>query len=192
MAHNWKWYVENDDLLGCYKRYEQAKSNWKDHWWNTVETIYNNSTEWAKGYFLDTVQKILVFIQDVVKVVKPKVKKEIEKINSCYWIRLIGESGMILYDKIGTTTNKIVENRFDQILKKQYADGLEKIAKYEVLGSWDCGELAPEGMESYLRAMLIKKYNGKNFVKNDRFFIGTVFEEPTEEEMNGWAMAYLG
>ena len=56
---------------------------------------------------------------------------------------------------------------------------------------WDCDENAPEGLESFLRAMLIKKYNSKNYIKNDRFLIGNAFEEPTFEEMNNWAMAYL-
>ena len=187
---SYKWYIENDDLLGCYGRYEQAQAQWKDHWWTTVETIYNSSIEWAEGYILDTIQKVLVFVKDVVRTVKKKVKNEVEKINSCYWIRLIGESGMILYNKIGTTTRPVQE-RFDEILKKQYNDGLERIVNCEVLGTWNCGELPPEGMESYLRAMLISKYKGKNYVKNDRFLIGNAFEEPTEAEMNGWALAYL-
>ena len=39
--------------------------------------------------------------------------------------------------------------------------------------------------------MLIKKYNSQNYVKNDRFFIGVDYKEPTIEEMNSWAMEYL-
>lgn len=184
---SYKWYIENNDLLGCYGRYAQAQGQWKDHWWNTVETIYNSSVEWAEGYILDTIQKVLIFVKDVVK----KVKNKVEKVNSCYWIRLIGESGMVLYNKIGTTTRPI-QDRVGEIVKKQYKDGLEKIVKCEVLGSWECGELPPEGLESHFRAMLIKKYNGRNYVKNDRILIGNVFEEPTKEEMNGWALGYLG
>ncbi len=187
MAKNWKWYVENDDLLGCYKRYEQARSNWKEHWWATVETIYNNSVEWAQGYILDKVNKVLVFVKDIAKKVKETFSK---KPHLCYWVRLIGESGMVLYNKIGTTEKDVV-GRMEQILKKQYQDGLEKIKSYEILKVWDCDENAPEGLESFLRAMLIKKYNSKNYIKNDRFLIGNAFEEPTFEEMNNWAMVYL-
>ena len=188
MAKSWKWYVENDDLLGCYERYEQAKKNWKEHWWSTVEQIYNNSIEWAEGYFLDKVNKVLVFIKDISKKIKEKIVKR--KQHFCYWVRLIGESGMVLYNKIGTT-EKTVEERLNKVLKDQYKDGLEKIVDYEIMNVWDCDENAPEGLESYLRAMLIKKYKSQNYVKNDRFLIGEVFEEPTFEEMNGWAMAYL-
>lgn len=187
MAHNWKWYVEHDDLLGCYKRYEQARSNWKEHWWATVETIYNNSVEWAQGYFLDKVNKVLVFVKEISRKVKETFCK---KPHLCYWVRLIGESGTVLYNKIGTTEEG-VQARMKKILKNQYQDGLEKITDYEIMKVWDCGDKAPEGLESFLRAMLIKKYDSENFVKNDRFLIGNIFSEPTFEEMNNWAISYL-
>lgn len=183
-----KWYIENNDLEGCYKRYEQARNNWKEHWWTTVEKVYHGSAEWAEGYILDTVNKVLIFVKKVIRKVKEKIEKE--KINTCYWVRLIGESGMVLYNKVGTTKGP-VEERMKKILQDQYKDGLEKITSYEILNTWNCKENSPEGLESFLRAMLIKKYNSKNFCPNDRFFIGNAFAEPTFEEMNNWAISYL-
>ena len=186
------WYINNNDLLGCYERYKSTYKNWKDHWWNTLETIYNNSKEWAEKYILDNVNRILVVVKKTVEKVTTftnKVLKD-DKINLCYWVRLIEETGSILYNKIGTTSDSI-HNRMSQILKKQYKDGYGEIVKYEILGFWNCGTNAPEGLESYLRSMLIKKYNSQNYVKNDRFFIGANFKEPTFEEMNNWAKEYL-
>jgi hypothetical protein len=176
---NWKWYVDNDDLLGCYDRYKQAYKNWKDHWWSILEEIYNNSLYWIEKYILNPIERTL-----------KKVIAENKEDNFCYWVRLIGESGKVIYNKIGTTKRPI-NIRMKEILHRQYKDGLESITSYEVLNIWNCNQKKSEGLESYLRAMLIKKYNGQNYVKNDRFLIGNIFEEPTKEEMNGWALAYL-
>ena len=178
------WYIINDDLMGCYERYQQSYKNWKEHWWETVETIYHQSEKWAKLYIIDPIEKTIRAAARMVSKIKA------ESNNICYWTRLIGETGSIIYNKIGTTTQS-VETRMRQILSKQYKDGYERLVDYDVIASWDCGNKSPEGLESYLRAMLIKKYNSQNYVKNDRFFIGVSFQEPTIEEMNGWAMEYL-
>ena len=37
---NWKWYIDNDDLMGCYERFQNAPANWKNHWWSTIEEIF--------------------------------------------------------------------------------------------------------------------------------------------------------
>ena len=184
MAKNWSWYIMHDDLLGCYERYKQAYKNWKNHWWETLEAIYNQSAKWAEKYILDPINRTLTAITRMVSNIRSNGN------NTCYWVRLIGESGITLYNKIGTTT-KTVEERMNGILKDQYKDGYENIVDYDIIASWDCGKNAPEGLESYLRRMLIKKYNSQNFVRNDRFFIGIDFSEPTVEEMNNWAKQYL-
>ncbi len=189
-SRNWKWYVEHDDLLGCYERFEKAYINWKDHWWKTVEEIYNTSSHWAKEYILDPIERT---IRKVIKTVKKAVKKTSSpnKGNLCYWVRLIGKSGTVIYNKIGTSTSRSVDARIKDIIRDQYKDGREELVDYTILQVWDCGQQNPIGLESELRGKLMKKYSSQNFEKNDRFFIGTEYEEPTFEEMNGWAMAYL-
>lgn len=178
------WYIDNDDLMGCYERFKQSYKRWRDHWWNTIEIIYNQSEKWAKLYIIDSVERVIRAATRMVS----KIRANSD--NICYWVRLIGETGSIIYNKIGTTTQSI-ETRMKQILSKQYKDGYERLTDYDIIASWDCGNNSPEGLESYLRAKLIKKYNSENYVKNDRFFIGVSFKEPTIEEMNGWAMEYL-
>lgn len=182
MNKNWKWYIDNDDLFGCYERFEQARTQWKNHWWNTIEKIYKNSSYWAKYYILDNVKRV---IKKIIQIIPKE-----EKIGLCYWIRLIGESGVVIYNKIGTTTREL-SIRMNEILKNQYKDDFENIVKYEILGTWEVLESQMIGLESFFRSMLIKKYNGKNFIQNDRFFIGNQFQEPTLEEMQKYVNLYF-
>ena len=41
-------YVRKNDLLGAYGKYQKANNRWKNHWWETVEKIYNSGRERAK------------------------------------------------------------------------------------------------------------------------------------------------
>lgn len=67
-----KSYIENDDLLGAYNRYQSTNNTWKNRWWETVESIYYSSIEWASKFIIDPVKRILTQIKQVLT---PKKKK---------------------------------------------------------------------------------------------------------------------
>ena len=64
---NWKWYIDNDDLMGCYERFQNAPANWKNHWWSTIEEIFHSSKKWVKEYVLDPIQRTIVKLVKKVK-----------------------------------------------------------------------------------------------------------------------------
>lgn len=71
------------------------------------------------------------------------------------------------FSKIGTT-EKSVEMRIRQEIADYFKKGFE-LTRVEICKILPTGYLPPEAYESYLRAILNKKYY-KNFQKNDRFF----------------------
>lgn len=169
-------YIRLNDFEGAYKRWQDTSRSWKSRWFNVLKTIYENCTDWAKKYIIDPIKETICKVGE----------KPLTKVNNlCYWIRLFDEHGILIKNKIGTTTRNIY-TRLNEVL----ADSKEAYS-YEIIKVWNCRELPPEGLESELRSKLIKKYSGKNFVKNDRFIINDEFLEPTIEEMENWANAYL-
>ena len=73
----------------------------------------------------------------------------------------------ILFSKIGTTTKKCQTRLKDEI--RYYFNRGFDITKVEMCEIIDCGEIPAESYESYLRALLIKKFPN-TWHKNDRFF----------------------
>lgn len=182
MAHNWKWYIDNNDLEGCYRRFEQARSNWKDHWWETIESIYNSCGEWAKQYILDPIARTITKI--TAKVKKSRASKYDTMINSqdfnikengkefCYLFEFYDENDNFLCSKVGTTTRTVRERLIEELRSKTYKNmGAAKVIIHRV---YDCGNLPAEGLESLIRSQYIKKYPN-SFKKNDRF-VGQYFD----------------
>lgn len=170
-------YIITNDFEGAYVRWKDTTKRWKSKWFEVLQTIYNKCKDWSKKYILDPIKKVVYAITEKVKS---------KSANLCYWIRLYGENHTILYNKIGTTTRNLF-TRLNEIITRSN----EGYYGYDIIRIWDCGDLPPEGLESELRSKLIKKYGGKNFVPNDRFKINNEFAEPTIEEMEEWATAYL-
>lgn len=57
--HSCAWYIDNNDLEGAYERFQETSANWKNRWWETVETIYTACADWAKRYILDPITHTL-------------------------------------------------------------------------------------------------------------------------------------
>lgn len=72
-----------------------------------------------------------------------------------------------IFSKIGTTTKLCRDRIKDEIA--YYEKAGFSIAKVEICEIWHCGDTPAESYESYLRALLIKKYPN-TWHKNDRFF----------------------
>lgn len=176
--------IEDNDIESAIARYNKTNSRWKNYWWDTIVTIFEGCKSWAKVYVIDKTKQIITEIVQQIKRVFVESKP-----SWCYWIR-IKKWGEIIYNKIGTTQEKNPYTRLNAIVKKGWSnvnpDGLE----YEVHRIYNCGEMPPEGLESEFRAKLIKKYKGKNYVKNDRFELSTKKDEPKVEEMDSIALDY--
>ena len=77
MAKSMSDYVRTGDFEGCLERYYNAYKNWKEHWFEGLEIIYNNCAEWAKKYVLDPIAKTVTKIANIVKpIFKRKSKYE--------------------------------------------------------------------------------------------------------------------
>ena len=51
--------IQTNDLEEAIRRYKNAYSNWKEHWWETIVTIYNSCEKWANKYILDPIKKTI-------------------------------------------------------------------------------------------------------------------------------------
>lgn len=176
--------IEENDIESAIARYEKTSKRYKEYWWETIVKIYESCKSWAKVYVIDKVTKT---IKEAVQKIKRKFVEE--KPSWCYWIR-IKQYGKIIYNKIGTTQEKDPVTRFKQIMKKGWAETGKDGLEYEVHRIYNCGDLPPEGLESEFRAKLIKKYKGKNYIKNDRFALSDEKDEPTVKEMDSIALDY--
>ena len=68
--------------------------------------------------------------------------------------------------KIGTTTRTVLQRLKEELKSKTYTSiGCVRAVVNRV---YDCGDVPAEGLESYFRAMYIRKYP-QSFKKNDRF-----------------------
>lgn len=52
-------YIRDNDFEGAKARFENARSRWKNHWWDCLTEIYNTYKNWAKKYILDPVLKVV-------------------------------------------------------------------------------------------------------------------------------------
>lgn len=176
---NWKWYIDNNDLLGCYERYKKARTNWKAHWWKTIEEIFKKSKEWAKKYVLDPVKRTIERIGKKPRKSKYDVFIQTNGLNIneenkqlCYLFRFYDKDHNLLCSKVGTTTRSVKKRLIEELNNKTYQS---MGAMYvEIDRIYDCGDLPAEGLESLIRSQYIKKYP-KSFYKNDRF-IGELFD----------------
>lgn len=73
----------------------------------------------------------------------------------------------IIFSKIGTTARNCLKRLKDEI--RYYTKRDFNITKVEICEIIDCQEMPAESFESYLRALLIKKFPN-TWKKNDRFF----------------------
>ena len=82
-----------------------------------------------------------------------------------YFIRLYNANNETIYNKVGKAQDPL--RRWEQILKDDYCKR-NGVVGYEVRHVWEIRNQWAEGLESFIRAMLIKTH-GASYVPNDRF-----------------------
>jgi hypothetical protein len=180
-----QYYIDNNDLEGAKTRLETTTGRWKGYWFEVCEEIFNSCTEWAKYYILDPIAKTIQKLFSICKIA-PKVRNK-EKImysedciiennerdiQKCYLIEFLDKDDKSIASKVGTTIRKIQERIYEELKSETYIKmGAVRCIIHRV---YDCGKIPAEGLESYFRAMYIKKYPD-SFHKNDRF-IATKFD----------------
>ena len=87
------------------------------------------------------------------------------KAQKCYLVRAFDKNDVCQFSKVGTTSRPIL-SRMKELLKGYENDDIKQIIVDKI---WDCGDIPPEGLESFFRSYYIKKFPSA-FVKNDRFF----------------------
>ena len=165
--------LENKDFEEAKARYEACHSNrWKNQWWDIVCEIWKKTTKWAKLYVLDLVHRAVRRIAEVR-----------HTISYTYWITLLNEKNERIYEKIGKADDPL--SRWEKLLKHDYC-ARWGIVKYRINKVWERVDEPAEGLESYLRAMLIKAHPD-DYVPNDRFSC-----DLTADEVLGYAADYIG
>ena len=154
------------------ERYEACHSNrWKNQWWEIICEIWKKTSKWIKKYVLDPVNKLVL-----------KIGEQVENVSYTYWITLLNENNERIWNKIGKADDPL--HRWEQILKNSYCTRWG-VTKYRVNKVWKRVNEPAEGLESYLRAMLIKAHPD-DYVPNDRFCC-----DLTTEEVFGYAADYI-
>ena len=173
-----KSYIYNNDLEGAVERFNSSNARWKNSWFETCYTIFNNCKEWAKIYIVDTVCKTIHKIANI-KNLFPKMRKsnilysddcivETDETDTqkCYLIEFYDNNNNLICSKVGTTTRPIKKRVNEEPNSKTYVN---MGAVYCVIRRvYNCGDIPAEGLESYFRATYIRKFPN-SFYKNDRF-----------------------
>jgi hypothetical protein len=182
MAKTMKDYINTNDFEGAVERLEHTNKTWKNKWWETCLTIYNNCKEWAKQYTVDVIAKTFHKIKNAVSF---KLRKEDislskdcpsfnngDRVQKCYLIEFFDKEGKTVCSKVGTTIRTIQTRIREELNSETYKKmGAVSCLIHRV---YDCGSYPAEGLESFFRAKYIKKFPD-SFCKNDRF-IKQVFD----------------
>ena len=171
-----EWYVDNNDFQGALERFEKTSVRWKKAWFNTCEKIFYKCKELAQEYILNPVEQS---IKKIIKIATPRKSKYSDAIQigegvdlldnakeKCYLFTFFDENDNMVCSKIGTTTRKVTQRLKEELKSNTY----KKIGCVRAVVNrvYDCKDTPAEGLESYFRAMYIKKYP-QSFLKNDRF-----------------------
>jgi hypothetical protein len=169
-------YIVLDDFEGAVERFLQTSARWKKAWFEVCEQIYNNNKEWAKKYILNPVDRSIKKLTKIITKRKTKYSETIQIAEGvdlldqakekCYLFTFFDENDNLVCSKVGTTTRTVIQRLKEELRSNTY----KKIGcvKAVVDRVYDCGEIPAEGLESYFRAMYIRKYP-QSFKKNDRF-----------------------
>lgn len=154
--------IKTNNLEMCYTKFCNARSNWKEHWWDGVVTIYNNSTEWATKYALDLVNRILI---PLVQKLKKAISKKGDGTSNVYLIKMFDSLGRYVYLKAGKAN--VVSTRLARLAKYHYKREDVQIGSVELIRFWNLpnSHLA-ESFEQLLHNYLSSKFQN---VPNDRY-----------------------
>lgn len=178
MSMNEIW--EQEDFIEAVERLNTCGSNrWKNLWWSIVtEMFLENLSTLSKDWQVDPVNKIVRY------------KNGTNEIHHfAYFEGLFNSAQAKVFEKVGTSDNPL-RRWHENITTAGYVKQFD-LSTDEIYRCWDCQSIPSEGLESYLRAMLIAKYRGQNYFPNDRFYFEDgKFDPPTLEEIDNWANEY--
>lgn len=172
-----EWYIENNDFEGAVERLESTNATWKGRWYEVCEQIFNSCKEWAKEYVLDPIGKAVHKVGEIITKRRTKYNSQIlvssdckslfdNAKQKCYLFEFFDENDKHICSKVGTTTRTVRKRLTEELNNDTYTKlGAVKAIIHRV---FDCGDIPAEGLESYFRAMYIRKYPN-SFKKNDRF-----------------------
>jgi hypothetical protein len=172
------WYVANNDFEGAMDRWATTSARWKKEWFGICKTIFDKSKEWAKTYILNPIEYTIQKVSQI-KTATKRVSKYADKIQvangvdlldnakeKCYLFTFFDEEDNLVCSKVGTTTRTVLKRLREELRSKTYIRlGCVRAVVNRV---YDCGDIPAEGLESYFRAMYIRKHP-QSFLKNDRF-----------------------
>lgn len=159
---NWKYYIQNEDFEGALERFNNARSNWKPHWFDVCATIAKTCSEWATKYLLDPVRMTITAIGQYVK---KRVPKNNDAESHVYLIEMYDDEGNHVYNKVGKANN--LKQRLSTLSRQFYARSGIQIASIRIIKTWDLAtnHLA-ESFEQLLHSIMCKKYEN---IPNDRY-----------------------
>lgn len=194
----WKsWYGEQTPEEIFNENWEAYSSNKSDY--NTMYQAYKKceralltakewGEEWIEKYIYSPIKQVVQRIIKVVKKVTNKVRVVVngtifntnsnilwngftpQEGNQFYLVELMHDLKKVIWPKIGTTIRYTAERFSEHVGSKQPVSYTEAgVNSLRVIGIWDCGEIAPEEVESKIRSYLKRKYGAENYIKNDRF-----------------------
>ena len=172
------WYVANNDFEGAMDRWTTTSARWKKEWFGICKTIFDKCKEWAKTYILNPIEYTIQKVSQI-KTTTKRVSKYVDKIQvangvdlldnakeKCYLFTFFDEEDNLVCSKVGTTTRTVLKRLQEELRSKTYIRlGCVRAVVNRV---YDCGDIPAEGLESYFRAMYIRKHP-QSFLKNDRF-----------------------
>lgn len=161
-----KTYITNNDLTGAYKRFQNAKGRWKDQWWNTVETIFYGSAEWATKFILDPVARILQRIKQGFDL-SGKIEGLTENVQGtgAYIVQHFDKDGNPLWIKVGEAQSAR-QRLYGHLKSGEYAK--HKIDRAKVLAWYPCKSVNHAlSVENLLRDHFQNK--GYKLMGHDRF-----------------------
>ena len=156
-------YISSNNITGAYERFLSAYSNWKDHWWETVETIYKNSAEWAKKYILDPIKRTLTAIGERVRIRNIKAHSGASYV---YLIKMFDDNNQYVFLKGGKADD--IRKRLSNLSRQEYKRDDVQISRVEIINTWELpnSHLA-ECFEQALHDYLCRFFE---HIPNDRYY----------------------
>ena len=173
--------IIHNDFEGAKARFENANARWKKHWLTTCQTIANNNPHLAERYEFDfdTLTIKVLSITPARTTIRrcgemaipmnylPCCGEDVKGQQTAYLFKFYTSDRTIpIFSKIGTTAKSVNERLRDEIGEYRKKFDIQSV---DICKIYDCGEMPAESYESFLRAVLMKKFPN-SWHKNDRFF----------------------
>lgn len=179
--------IKDKNHEALYQKYLCANNKrWKGHWAEALISLCETDDEIKAKYQISLTDGIIsIVVNEISILVKKKTGKKGSKYDEvvsyynnldfdllenlsrrklCYIIKFLDDDGNLVCGKVGTTDRQLMK-RIQEELRDYKEIGATKCIVQRV---YDCGDIPPEGLESFIRAIYIKKHP-KNYKVNDRF-----------------------